>query len=1501
MSGEEPRAPSTAQTRNVRALGGRLRARLAEKSRLSAQPLGPAALTPEQLAFWAQEKAAGPSAALTSLRAWRLRGPLSRKAITAAMGALIDRQDALRMRLRTVDGAPQPAFDPPGSAAWASRILPVMDVSDRAPTELDHETDAALRNLSHHRFELAGGPLAAMRLLRVGAQEHVVIVALHHIIADDWSFDVLARDLGALYEEALGRGDGPPPLQLSFESHLRRRAAAETPEPPDAPATSPSLSWPSPPERAEAADEARARIVAAQLGSDSAAALTAAAAAQSITPFAILAAGFQTVLGRCCAQDDLSIGVAFADRKDPAQEALIGLFIRQGAVSAALDAGTTVHELAARAHAQLLQMREAPTVGGSAANALIVFYNAPVEGFEATDLVAEPISPVERPSPVDLHLAIRPQADGGLTLELIGRRAVFSPAELEALLAAYRRLLAAALRSPDLPIGDVDLVGDDAPAAAAQAIAEAPFDAESDIAAQFERAARRWPDQIALESPTRAWRYAELDALGDRVAAWLAATGASPGDAVGVLAGRGAWLVALHLGAQKAGLTVAPLDPDYPEARLRMMLETAEAVAVLTPPDAAPPDLGRPVWQAPGFDALPPPSPSARPIRDPRGPAYLFFTSGSTGRPKAVLATHLGVARYMSGLPQPPLGPGDRLMLITSPSFDPTLLEIWGALLHGAALVAPDWDAPTPSALGRSLRASRISAGCMTTGLFNLLVDADPAALASFRWLMVGGEAMSAAHARAALAAAPRLKLWNVYGPTENAMYSTAYEVAPEITGRVPIGRPMANNHAFVLGPDLRPAPIGFSGEIYVGGAGLALGYKGAAPEKQAAFTEIAADRLGLGAGRAVRLYRTGDRGLRTETGAIAFLGRVDKQFKLNGVRIEPGDVERAVAEHPAVSRAVVEPVWDEESARAVGLIAYVETAEADLDPAELRRHAADRLPRALTPTRWVRLAAFPLTANGKIDRAALAATIDAPPQGRDAGRSAEQSGGGRVDPTLSKLWRKILDAPTARPEDDFFDCGGGSLGALKLIAQVERRFSVEVDVTGFFRNPRLETLQAALRSRASAPRNALLRRLQTGAADGEPVVFLPGGGGASNWAANMAAAWATTRPLFGASLRPLERELAKAKDLEALADRLIDAVYEEVGGRAPHLVGYSYAGFLAFFVAARAKRRGLPVGRVVMFDSATNFDRLSEETLLAARASSPAELTLRRHMRLLKARTRLEPASIAVDAFQCPMAPRAIRWNSSADWVGLAEGGVSLLPMPCYHNQITRGDHARDAAERTEALLQGRIVGRRLGRRPLAEGVRALADKGRAVLLGGDATASARLFEWALHTQLDAQAYAPVWLLHTALYDAEPEVLRGVRGRLAADDPMNAPALMWLATAFSRRRSASAAGALAAQATALDAASGLASAVAVFMLLRSGKVELAVRLASDLEAASPESLDARLASALCAGHLGRRSTAGEMLGDIERDASEQGLPDLARFAAAQSACLAKKGRLKRY
>jgi aspartate racemase len=594
-----------------------------------------------------------------------------------------------------------------------------------------------------------------------------------------------------------------------------------------------------------------------------------------------------------------------------------------------------------------------------------------------------------------------------------------------------------------------------------------PYPADRTVHALVAEQAAASPEAVAVVAGDRALTYGELDRRADQLARHLRARGVGPEVPVAIAVERSPEMVVGLLGILRAGGAYVPLDPADPRERLAFLLADTGAPVVLTLarlrerlPAGAP---GTRVicldadWPAIAQEAGPPPEDRATPDTL----AYVTYTSGSTGRPKGVCVPHRGIVRLVRNADYARLDPGEVCLQLAPLAFDASTFEIWGSLLNGARLVLHPAEPPSPAGLARVVRRHGVTTLWLTAALFHEVVDGAPGGLPPVRQLLAGGDVLSPRHVGRVLREWPGVRLVNGYGPTENTTFTCCHTVTAADLERpsVPIGRPIANTRVYVLDRHGEPVPVGVPGELHAAGDGLARGYLNC--------PDLTAERFvpdPWSGAPGARLYRTGDLVRWRPDGTLEFLGRTDAQVKVRGFRVEPGEVEAALGQHPAVREAVVTAREDRPGERR--LVAYLVPREGpEAGPSGLRRFLAERLPAHMIPAAFVTLTALPLTPTGKVDRSALPAPEPAPVEG-----SAPAGPMTPGEALVARVWAELLERPDVRARDDFFALGGHSLLATRLVARLEEALGFEVPVALVFEAPTVAGLAARLQALGPLP-----------------------------------------------------------------------------------------------------------------------------------------------------------------------------------------------------------------------------------------------------------------------------------------------------------------------------------------------------------------------------------------------------------------------------------------------
>ncbi|MFV8549780.1 amino acid adenylation domain-containing protein, partial [Ralstonia pseudosolanacearum] len=1016
----------------------------------------------------------------------RLKGELDEDALRRSLDRIVVRHEALRTRFEVQEGAAVQRTAP----ADVGLTLDWVDLSAEAVPE--HQLGLQAEAEARAPFDLEQGPLIRGRLVKLGEQEHVLLITMHHIVSDGWSQGVLARELGTLYEAyRAGNADPLPALPIQYADYavwqrrwlegaeLQRQGAYWEQALAGAPTL---LSLPTDRARPAQQDYAGGSV---EVVFDEAlsAGLRKLSQRHGTTLFMTVLAGWSALLSRLSGQEEVVVGSPVANRTRSEVEGLIGVFVNTLALRVEVG-GATVSELLGSVKAKVLEaqthqdlpfeqvverVRPVRSLSHSPVfQAALLWQNTEALVLELDGLTIEHLADESYTAKFDLSLALH-EHGGRIAGSLDYATALFDRATVERYLGYLQHLLQAMAADDAAEIGKVSLLPE---AERHQQIdgwnrTQAAYASASTLPGLVEAQAARTPEAIAVEHGTSKLSYRELDRQANRLAHRLIAQGVAPDARVGLCVERGLPMVIGVLGILKAGGSYVPLDPSYPRDRLAYMLEDSAPVAMVAQSGTrdrlgdrpvAVVDLDEASWQT---------EPSHRPEvagLSSHHAAYVIYTSGSTGRPKGVTVEHRQVVNLlesMRGLLA--MTEADRWLAVTTLGFDIAGLELYLPLISGAVVVVLDREASrNAQSLSAALEGSGATVMQATPSTWRLLLESGWSGRPGLKALC-GGEALPGELAGRLRARVGRL--WNVYGPTETTIWSSAREVDATDAGQgvVPIGRPIANTQMYVLDAYQQPVPLGVTGEIYIGGAGVARGYLNR--------PELTAERFVVnpfnGEGRE-RMYRTGDLGRWLPDGSLEYQGRADAQVKLRGFRIELGEIEARLSQCAGVSEAVValrEDVPGEQR-----LVAYYVSGEANvsdeaIEAQALREQLQASLPEYMVPAAYVRLEQLPLTPNGKLDRKGLPA-----PEGQAYASTAYEAPQGEVEQTLAGIWQTLLGVERVGRHDDFFALGGHSLQAVRLVAQVRTQLGAELGLTELFAQPSLSAVaQAIVRGQGTA------------------------------------------------------------------------------------------------------------------------------------------------------------------------------------------------------------------------------------------------------------------------------------------------------------------------------------------------------------------------------------------------------------------------------------------------
>jgi amino acid adenylation domain-containing protein len=993
-----------------------------------------------------------------------LTGSLDVDALSWAMDEVLSRHDILRTVYPFVDGRVMQQVQ-----CSLNNALEYIDLTAVAADSKVKALELAAE-MASTPIDLANGPVFTRKLIRTAPDEHVLLFTMHHIAGDQWSAGVIGRELAILYNaRCAGQSvELPKPAvryrdfaswqrslfdsaELTEQLRFWRRTLADVP-PLNLPADRPRPRVPTLNGSYVQSDIPESLFVQLeQLGRREAATL-----------FMTLFAGFAVTLSRLSGQIDISAGVPVANRSE-AVEQVVGTFVNLLALRVDLSGDPTFSELLGRVRAtalgafanqdvpfdklvqELVQSRD--TSRAPLVQVLFNVLNAPMHGIEFNGLKWQPLAVGRRGAQFELSVSVDRQITRTLSVEY--NTDLYDKGTIERFINRYILVVSRAAAAPHTRLSEFDLLLEDERHKMLRAWNATATDAPArPFIRMFEDRAAERPNAPALTFEDVTLSYGALNARANALACELAQAGLSRAMPVGICMERSVAMLVALLAVQKSGGTYVPLDPALPANRLQYMVADSGLNVVILGGDAArsiefPPDTIK--IDAEKYSDACVTTGAVNPANNVllSDAAYIIYTSGSTGRPKGVAISHAALANFLCSMQRSPgISERDVLAAVTTISFDISGLELYLPLLAGARVeLVPHATASDGKALSELLLSKGVTVMQATPATWRILIDAGWLGCENFRALS-GGETLSRELADVLLDRCG--ELWNLYGPTETTIWSTAGRV-DRGNSPISIGRPIDNTQVYILN-GLLPAPFGVAGEICIGGAGVGIGYHGQPGWTAERFVKDPfSDRAGA------RLYRTGDLGRWDAKGELYHLGRMDHQVKIRGFRVETGEIESALCDHPAVRQAVV--VAREIGPGDVRLVAYIVYQRAGgLTISEVRRFLQARLPEYMVPAIAVALDAIPLTANGKLDRSLLPdpfAHASRPANGFEAPTPGAEA-------AIAGVWSELLNIGEVGAEDNFFDLGGDSLLALRFVAHIERQTGMRIDPRNlFFQNLR--------------------------------------------------------------------------------------------------------------------------------------------------------------------------------------------------------------------------------------------------------------------------------------------------------------------------------------------------------------------------------------------------------------------------------------------------------------
>jgi len=1032
--------------------------------------------------FWFLQSFAPESTDYNITACQRVFTSVDATALESAVRAVVKKHEVLRTNFPELDGSP--------TQVVREELFPevaIYNLDYLRPLERETAIGDTLQELAKHRFDLAADSLIRIALIRTAEQEHLVVLTAHHIVCDGWSIGIFFAELRSFYETySRGRTVVPPQLPVQYGDYALWERDQQT-----SGILAPQIDYwksklkGSPRSLEMPLDHVRpasfayeGRLHGFQLSAATSESVKVLARQEGATPFMALLTIFKALLFRYTKHRDIVVGTPVSTRTRFELEELIGCFINTQVLRTEIPPGVSTRELLARVRATVLE---------SLNHADVPFEILVSELVTERDLSRTPLFQIAfilQNTPMSSEYAV---VSGGTTFDmtlymwnlngLFGgsieyNAKLFSPETIACVAGCYETLASEMVSQPDTAIERLSAL------TGAQEMEwfekyNGPVICYPDLCTHewVERQASETPDAIAVICGQEQLTYQDLRVRSNRLAHRLRAMGVGPDSLVALCLDRSASLIVAPLAVWKAGGAYVPLDPEYPSNRLAFMLEDSAASVLITESrllDRLPQNVPKVICLDRERQTLE--QESAQPLicsTTPDNLAYVIYTSGSTGKPKGVEISHRSLVSFLASMQREPgIVESDRLLAVTTLSFDIAGLELYLPLVSGARVViAPRADAFDGSALASLLDDSGITIMQATPVTWRLLLESGWRGTPGLK-ILCGGEALTQDLAEQLVAT--RAEVWNLYGPTETTIWSTLQRVTAE-NACISIGRPIANTQVYVMDEYGLPVPPGVAGELYIGGNGLAHGYLNR--------EELTAERFvksSVHSGK--RLYRTGDLVRRLRHGGLEYLGRVDQQVKVRGFRIELGEIEAAMERQPEISQAVV--VVREDRAGEQRLTAYMTATDRVVpDRKVLRKTLLTLLPEYMVPAAFVQLDEFPLTPNLKVDRRALLGPEYRP--GHKTDLTVLESGPDEVDPSspdkdpqsryvaprnhvefvMTEIWRDVLGLDKVGLLDNFFELGGHSLSAARLIARLRSTLGMDLPLRCVFIDPTIAGL----------------------------------------------------------------------------------------------------------------------------------------------------------------------------------------------------------------------------------------------------------------------------------------------------------------------------------------------------------------------------------------------------------------------------------------------------------
>lgn len=1125
-----------------------------------------------------------------------LSGELDRAALGSALQALVDRHEALRA---TLDSTGMRMI----IAGKAEVALSYSDLSTLPGAEREQQLDEIGRTDMTTAFDLHQGPLFRVHLIRTGAHTHLLRLTGHHAVCDGWSLGIMMAEISELYNAAKSGTPAKLPEASRFSEYsLATIDFAKSPEHQAVErywmdlykGTVPRMDLPTDRPRPMEKTYSGHRLDLPLTG-EQVAALKEVATRTGASFVTTLLATFEVLLYKLTGDTDLVVGLPAAGQSDMGMKHLVGHCVNLLALRSRMDEnGSFQSFLKGRRTGVLDAFDNQKYTFGTLVRKLNIkrepgriplvpiVFNVDMNMDDGVSFHALEHRFISNPRAYEnFELFLNATGhEGSLILEWSYNTDLFDQATVEGWMQQFTALIARIKANPEASI--IDLASDTASVAAPAKIpaewnGKATDFPQVDIGTLFDQVATQHADRTALELSGNKMTYGELRDRVHGLSSLLVSLGVKPGEPVGLCVERGFDMVVAMLATLRAGGCFVPFDPGYPAERLELMLADTDVRVMLTQghlADILPKHKGRNILlEETAMDGRGGPMP----LLGPESPAYIMYTSGSTGKPKGVVVPHRAIIRLVHDQNFLPFGPDLVFLQLSNISFDASTLELWGALLNGAKLVLQPQQKPTLQEIVQTVKDHGVTTVWFTAGLFNLMVDEHLEDLKGLRHILAGGDVLSVPHVRRALAELGPGVLINGYGPTENTTFTCCHAINSEkdLTPRIPIGTPLHNTTVHILDSGMKPVGVGETGELYTGGAGVALGYWGN-PELTA--ERFVKDPFSNKAN--AKLYRTGDLVRWLPDGSIDFIGRADGQVKVRGFRIELGEIENAISAIPGVKDRVV--VVRDDMPGEKQLVAYVVPSASNDENAQdglihkVREHLRGSLPGYMVPTAFMLLPELPLNANGKVDRRALPA-----PEPRDrtmevkhvAPRTAREK-------ALAQIWADLLKVDGIGVHDNFFDLGGHSLIGIQLLSRVDEQMGMKLPLNSLFKAPTIAEFAKLLHDGSDTG----LKNLALLQPEGDRLPFVCVHGDEANH--HFMRYLGKGQPYYAFFHQGEDGSPFEYNTVEEIAQHYVSELLS-VQPDGPYLLGgYSFGGLVAYEMARQLADAGHEVPLLALFDT---------------------------------------------------------------------------------------------------------------------------------------------------------------------------------------------------------------------------------------------------------------------------------------------------------------------------